>query len=174
MSRRYIPALFVFMALAALAQEGTDPAEQGAALLAPFKANLKSALMEGMQGGPAVAIEVCSEDAPRIAASLSVNGVRMGRSSQKLRNPDNAPPEWLVPVLEAYASEEGELTPTVVGIDDERTGYAEPIRVQPMCLTCHGKNPQPDIAARLEALYPEDAATGFSEGDLRGVFWVEF
>ena len=162
------------MALTALAQEGTAPAERGAALLAPFKANLKSALMEGMQNGPAVAIEVCSEDAPRIAASLSVNGVRMGRSSEKLRNPDNAPPAWLVPVLEAYASEQGELAPTVVAIDDGRTGYAEPIRVQSLCLTCHGKNLQPDIAARLEALYPEDEATGFSEGDLRGVFWVEF
>jgi len=23
-------------------------------------------------------------------------------------------------------------------------------------------------------LYPDDQATGFSEGDFRGVFWVEF
>jgi hypothetical protein len=32
----------------------------------------------------------------------------------------------------------------------------------------------PDIAAKIDELYPDDEATGFSEGDFRGVFWVEF
>lgn len=166
-----LPALF---ALTVCAQAGGDAAAHGAALLAPFKAELKGALMEGMQEGPATAIEVCSEEAPQIATSLSVDGVSMGRSSHKLRNPDNAAPAWLVPVIDTYVSGEGELAPVVVKLDDGRHGYAEPIRVQPLCLTCHGTTVHADVADRIEALYPDDEATGFSEGDFRGVFWVTF
>jgi hypothetical protein len=166
--------MLTLIALAVVAQAGDDPAAHGASLLAPFKAELKSALMAGMEEGPATAIEVCSQDAPGIAAKLSVDGVLMGRSSHKLRNPDNAAPEWLAPIIDVYASREGELEPVVVKLDDGRHGYAEPIRVQPLCLTCHGKVVHADVADRIEALYPDDEATGFSEGDFRGVFWVSF
>ena len=154
--------------------ELADPAVRGAELLAPFKSDLKAALLAGMQEGPAVAIEVCSEKAPGIAASLSVDGVAMGRSSHKLRNPDNAPPDWLAPLLETYVSTAGELAPQTVALADGRTGYAEPITMQPLCLTCHGTELDPAIAAQIAASYPADEATGFAAGDFRGVFWVEF
>jgi len=147
---------------------------RGAELLAPFKSNLMQALSAGMQDGPAGAIEVCSEQAPAIARSLSANGVRMGRSSHKLRNPDNAPPDWLAPLIEAYASGAVDLQPRVVAVDDGRTGYAEPIVVQPLCLACHGAELDAEVAEQLAARYPDDQATGFSAGDFRGVFWVEF
>ena len=52
-------------------------------------------------------------------------------------------------------------------------GYVEPIRIQPLCLTCHGEALAPAVGARIRALYPEDAAAGFALGDLRGVWWVE-
>ena len=123
---------------------------------------------------PAAAIEVCSELAPGIAQSLSVDGVRMGRSSHRLRNPDNAPPDWLAPLIERYASGDDELLPRMIAIGEGRTGYAEPIVVQPICLTCHGSEIDEGIAQQLAALYPEDKATGFGAGDFRGVFWVEF
>lgn len=145
-------------------QSADEPDVVGAALLMPFKAELKEALVAGMQEGPATAIETCSNKAPEIAASLSVDGVIMGRSSHKLRNPENAPPDWLEPVAESV----------LVDLGDGRYGYAEPIFIQPLCLTCHGEELAPDIAARIEALYPDDQATGFREGDFRGVFWVEF
>jgi hypothetical protein len=43
-----------------------------------------------------------------------------------------------------------------------------------LCLVCHGETLAPEIAAQIAAQYPEDQATGFADGDLRGVFWVEF
>ena len=174
MNKRSLSAVLALIAFAAVAQAGDNPAAHGASLLAPFKAELKNALMAGMKEGPATAIEVCSDDAPGIAAKLSVDGVLMGRSSHKLRNPDNAAPDWLAPIIDAYASGDDELAPVVVDLDDGRHGYAEPIRVQPLCLTCHGKIVHADVAERIEALYPDDEATGFSEGDFRGVFWVSF
>jgi hypothetical protein len=162
---------------AAPAKEAATPAEdasaKGAELLAPFKLSLMQAFSSGMQQGPVSAIGVCRDEAPGIAASLSVDGVRMGRSSHKLRNPENAPSDWLVPVLESYVSGDSE-GPQLVELADGRHGYAEPIMVQGMCLVCHGSNIEPGVAASTAELYPDDQATGFAEGDFRGVFWVEF
>ena len=47
-----------------------------------------------------------------------------------------------------------------------------PGHFQKLCLGCHGKSIAPEVKAKLAELYPEDKATGFSEGDLRGAFVV--
>lgn len=174
MKYRYIAPVLAAFALAGCTESHVDHQARGAELLAPFKMKLKGALMQGMESGPADAIGACRAEAPEIATSLSTDGVRMGRSSHKLRNPQNAPPDWLAPIIEGYASGAADLVPQLVGLDEGRNGYAEPIVVQPLCLTCHGETLHPDVAGRIAALYPEDEATGFAEGDFRGVFWVEF
>ena len=61
---------------------------RGVELLAPFKQDLKLALTTGMQKGPLNAISVCKDEAPAIAESLSGEGIQMGRTSHRLRNPD--------------------------------------------------------------------------------------
>lgn len=174
MSIRFLLAATLLAICAACTHDSVDPQMTGADLLMPFKSNLKSALVTGMKAGPVEAIKACSVDAPHIAEGLSIDGVVMGRSSHKLRNPDNVAPGWLEPILEAYVNGSSGLTPRAVSIGGDRTGYVEPIMVQPMCLTCHGETLQPGIEARIDELYPDDKATGFREGDFRGVFWVEF
>ena len=149
-------------------------AERGAALLKPFKQQLQQALRGGLEQGPEQAISVCKDKAPAIAARLSTDGIAVGRSSHKLRNPANAAPAWVTPVLTAYLETKGDFAPATVTLPDERVGYVEPILLQPLCLTCHGEVLAPGIAERIAAAYPHDAATGFESGDLRGVFWVEF
>jgi len=149
-------------------------AERGAELLSPFKKDLQQALIAGMQDGPESAIRACKEKAPQIADALSVDGVLVGRTSHKLRNPANTAPNWVTPVLEAYLSMGSARTPAVVPLADNRIGYVEPIVMQALCLNCHGDALQPELAARIREDYPQDAATGFSVGDLRGVFWAEF
>ena len=146
----------------------------GPRLLAPFKQDLQQALQEGLAQGGVEAIAACRLKAPEIATSLSRDGVRMGRSSHRLRNPANAAPQWVVPILEAYASDPSDSTPRTVSVGTDRTGYIEPIFVQPLCLTCHGAELAPEVAAQISALYPTDRAVGYAVGDLRGVFWVEF
>jgi hypothetical protein len=151
----------------------SDDAQRGAELLLPFKQQLKAALVTGLAEGPASAIRVCREEAPAIAASLSVDGVVMGRTSHRLRSPDNAPPAWAEPMLARYQS--GEVkAPAMAVLGDGRLGYAEPITVQPLCLTCHGSQLSAEVSETLARLYPDDAATGFAEGDFRGLFWVEY
>jgi hypothetical protein len=148
--------------------------QRGAALILPFKKELKAALQEGLAKGPEQAIDACRIRAPAIARAASVDGARVGRTSRRLRNPANAPAPWMEPVLDRYAADPERSEPTVVALPDDRVGYAEPIRVQPLCLTCHGSALPESVSARLAVLYPDDEATGYEVGDFRGLFWAEF
>lgn len=156
----------------ALSQE--EDVAHGAKLLAPLKKQLKQSLIAGMQNGPLSAISICKNEAPAIAASLSVDGVDIGRTSHRLRNPANSAPEWVDPILKEYLSAESDRAPKVVSMENNRQGYIEPIVVAPLCLACHGETLAPDVAAHINEAYPEDEATGFGVGDLRGVYWVEY
>ena len=127
-----------------------------------------------MQDGPLNAISVCKERAPAIAASLSVDGIKIGRTSHRLRNPANVAPGWVNTVLESYLDDDSDRAPRNVSLPDNREGYVEPIMLQPLCVTCHGGSLTSELAAHINKEYPDDAATGFEVGDLRGVYWVEY
>lgn len=133
---------------------------------------LMSTLMGELgKGGPAGAIHVCKEEAPRIAAETSKQlGVKIGRTSWKLRNPQNSAPAWAVELLADRPTE-----PRATAGPDGALGVMLPIKVSAPCLSCHGPADAISDAVR-EALskdYPEDEATGFASGDLRGWFWIE-
>ncbi|UCF67863.1 MAG: DUF3365 domain-containing protein [Acidobacteriota bacterium] len=151
---------------------GQADLEHARAALVPFKQQLVKELTAGLAAGTDQAIEVCKVKAPRIASSLSVGGVAMGRTSHKLRNPHNAAAPWLEPLLEDYVSAKGAAQPRAVRLEDDRFGYVEPIYVKSACLICHGGEIDEKVALELEKLYPQDRATGFEVGDFRGLFWV--
>lgn len=151
-----------------------DAGERARAALAPFKKDLSEALGAALrEGGPVQAIEVCRLEAPRIAAAAAKDGIEVGRTSHRLRNPENAPPPWTEPLLREYVANPADETPSVVRIDAEHVGYVEPIRVKPLCLGCHGEQVADPVQDRLREIYPEDRATGFRENDFRGLFWVK-
>lgn len=167
-------SFLILMLLTGTAFAQKSAGDKGAELLKPFKMELMQALQSGLAQGPAEAISACRIKAPGIAHSLSADGVRMGRTSHRLRNPANTAPEWVAPILEAYLADSVNRLPRTVEISDGMDGYVEPIGIKPMCQACHGEALAPDVAARIGELYPQDRATGFKEGDLRGVFWVEY
>ena len=141
--------------------------------LLPFKQELKAAFVAAIEVGPQEAIQVCRNRAPEIAVAASGDGVEMGRTSHLLRNPDNAPRPWMEPLLAEYVEGSAEPNGHAVRIDETTIGYVEPIYAQAMCLTCHGPAVNPAVLAEIHALYPNDAAIGFRDGDFRGLFWVE-
>lgn len=180
LSRFRVPVL-VFVALTSSVlgcQQSATPVSQAEMdraqeTLAPFKEELVDALMGTLQdASPAEAIHVCRERAPEIAARLSVNGVRMGRTSHKTRNSANAPEPWVEPLLAAYLENPTDTKPRAVYIDDSSLGYVEPIYVMSFCLSCHGPSIDPALAEQIQEVYPDDQATGFRAEDLRGLFWV--
>lgn len=123
------------------------------------------------EGGPSAGVEVCSTVAPEIATSVGeANGVKIGRTSAKLRNPKNTAPEWMVSVLE-----EEKNTRRFFSHPDGTLGVATPIPMAELCVQCHGpaEGISAEVKEALGAAYPEDEATGYKPGDTRGWFWIE-
>lgn len=165
---------FLIVALALGCQRSFDEGSwkaRGAEAILPFKKQLKQALLSGLEKGPTEAIQACRFEAPKIANSVSHSKLKIGRTSHKLRNPDNAPRDWMVPLLNRYLG--GAKDPIAVRIDRETVGYVEPIVTEALCLTCHGASLAPAIQEEVAKYYPSDAATGFEVGELRGLFWAE-
>jgi protein tyrosine phosphatase (PTP) superfamily phosphohydrolase (DUF442 family) len=151
----------------------TDWRERGAAAVRPFKQRLLGELTAALATSPENAIEVCRMRAPAIAGESGSATLEIGRTSHRLRNPENAPRDWVQPLLAEYVANPRDETPRVVRLASGAVGYVEPIHAAPMCLTCHGDSIAPALHERIRALYPDDQATGFQSGDFRGLVWVE-
>lgn len=41
-----------------------------------------------------------------------------------------------------------------------------------VCIACHGAELDPAIAQKINELYPDDQATGYKPGDIRGAFTI--
>jgi hypothetical protein len=144
---------------------------------------LKEQLVAAIKAGGAVAaVGVCRTIAPAIAEDTSrTYGVKVGRTSLKARNPANAPDEFERRVLEEFVRKIDagadpaslEHAETVAQGDERVFRYmkAIPTAAEP-CLTCHGSSLQPELKAEILRLYPNDQATGFKLGELRGAFTV--
>jgi hypothetical protein len=139
---------------------------------------LKTRLLESMAAnGPAASLEMCSQEALGMTALVAgEQHARVGRTSTRLRNPANAGPEWVTAWLESVADTPPiEITPhtAIVEVDGvHHARFVAPIFVAEPCLACHG-SPAPDVADKLAALYPDDKATGYAVGELRGALWSE-
>ena len=146
-------------------QRGLDAVQ---AMAGSLMGELTTALDED---GPDGAIEVCSMRAPEISAVVSNEyGVVLGRTSHRLRNSSNLPPEWAVDLVRDQVAE-----PTwLVGPEGRLAGLL-PIQTKAECGMCHGQREElaDEVIAKLDEYYPDDEAVGFTEGDLRGWIWVE-
>lgn len=153
-----------------------DLEQQAKALVSEFSGQLKPRLQQAIaEGGPASAIGVCATEAPVIAANLSrESGWVIKRVSTKNRNTEAAPDHWEKAVLSDFAAQlaDGVDPQALVFSQNTEEGFrfAKAQVVEPLCLTCHGANIAPDVAEALRKQYPEDLATGYALGDLRGIF----
>ncbi len=142
-----------------------------------FATTLKGKLQAAMrEGGPVRAVAVCTTEARAVAAQVqSETGVRVGRASLRLRNDANAPPAWVSAWLRAQGERRAEGVAGVRGVDGEVAHVLRPIAVEAVCVTCHGDPAAmaPALRDALRAAYPDDRATGYQPGDLRGALWAE-
>lgn len=163
---------------AATAAPPADPLAEGRAIAGSFGGELKAALQSAMaEGGPLAAIHVCHDRAPAIAASASASSdADVGRTALRIRNPANAPDAQERATLEAFARQlaenPGTVPESVDVLPDGRVRYMRAIVTEGVCLTCHGPALSPEVAAAIDARYPEDRAKGFEAGDLRGAFTI--
>ncbi|WP_297336456.1 DUF3365 domain-containing protein [Algoriphagus sp.] len=128
------------------------------------------------------AIEFCNVQALPILDQVSKKyEVEIRRVSNRYRNPVDQPSEMEERILETYEYnvENGlESTPNLQKIDEGKAYLYSKAIVIPggLCLNCHG-DPQKDISAqtleKINALYPQDKATGHKVGDLRGMWSIK-
>jgi hypothetical protein len=143
-----------------------------------LRGRLKAAVRDS---SPAEALPRCVYQAQALAAEVEKKlNVRVKRTSLDLRNPRNAPDDFERELLVRLAAlqKEGNLPEEV--LEAGRIGgrevyrYARPIVAEAFCVTCHGgpRDIPPEVRRILQDRYPDDKATGWKAGDLRGVVSV--
>lgn len=168
------------MGFAAAAMAADDPYRTEAqALRDEFASTLQGALGAALaHRGVAGAVDICKVEAPLIARKLSQKSeADVRRVSRRARNPAAAPEAWQRAVLDDFERRlaAGEPAAALEFFESRTDGgarYMSAITVQPLCLHCHGSELAPDVALRLQGAYPEDRATGYDVGDLRGAFSI--
>lgn len=134
--------------------------------------------------GPEKAVAVCKEVAPALAAEYSKDGRVVKRVSLKPRNPTlGVPDAWETTTLNHFESRLRNREPLAgmekAAITEDADGrwfrYMKAIPTQPMCLQCHGQPYQisDGVKALLAKEYPNDMATGYSAGSIRGAVSIK-
>jgi len=156
--------------------------DQGAAATKALMGTLQTNLVAAMQeGGPSYAVEFCAGEALALTDSVARqlgSGISLKRVSGHHRNPVNAPDAAEVRALRHFEdalAESGSLPEDWV--QQTATGelrYYRPLVIAEPCLACHGNadSLDPAVAEAIAERYPDDRATGYEIGDLRGVVRV--
>ena len=160
------------------AQVRTIGQESAGLLAASLVTSLSAAIQ---QGGLIHAVDFCSNEAVRLTSDVQDRlgrGLVIKRTTLKYRNPANAPDDLETAALHYFTSKlhETDSLPShyVQRVSTEEFRYYQPLIVNQLCLQCHG-NPgeiDPAVMQRLKMRYPEDRATGYASGELRGLIRV--
>ncbi|MDD2915700.1 MAG: DUF3365 domain-containing protein [Gallionella sp.] len=142
-------------------------------LLASLQEEIKKSGLEG-------AIPVCKDMAPKMAGEISKQtGWKIKRVSLKVRNDARAiPDEWEKSALEDFDKRAAAGESPAQMEKGEKVGseyrYVKALPVQQLCLNCHGPADQlsPAVKSVLGQHYPNDHATGYSVGQIRGAISV--
>lgn len=153
-------------------------------IIGTYQGRLMAKLGEALKnGGPKAGIEVCTIASPQIAQDVSKSsGAEIKRISLQPRSPLAVPTDiqreflnqWLQSPLKPDES------PKDVAYKANENGreyiyYMRAITLKEKpCTTCHGKNIAPEVKAAIDKSYPNDKATGYAAGDLRGAFLVKW
>lgn len=129
--------------------------------------------------GPAYAVQFCNTRAIPLTDSMSsaLHLISLKRVSDRNRNPDNKANEQELEYIELLKPnmQNGEAAkPKLMEAGDKITGYY-PIITNTMCMNCHADKSKIDskTLAKINELYPSDAATGYAENQLRGLWVIE-
>lgn len=136
------------------------------------------------KGGPEGAIAVCREQAPAMAKAASERtGWTVKRVSLRNRNPKAVPDAWERVVLEdfdrrrAAGEAPGTLERAEIVVEGNQSfmRYMRALPTIELCTQCHGPADRlsPAVKAQLAQLYPDDRATGYAVGDIRGAMTLK-
>lgn len=143
--------------------------------------NLGSKLQHEIQtNGLLAAAKFCNSNALILTEEVNlrqVEGVSVKRISLKERSPANIPSQDEAETLSSMQTlhDEKKLPAYIIKEDLKAYKYYKPLVIkQDACLKCHGDlTTNPGLSAYFKENYPQDKATGYKMGDLRGAILVE-
>ncbi len=161
----------------------TDEARKQVDLLVDTRSHLAKSIAAAKKAGDFKLTDTTLNFAPaaaarQIAATFSKDkNLRLRQVSLKYRNPANKPDAYEARVLAMMAKDPKgwkgrDWVEKVVDGDHAVMRYMRPIFVKQSCLTCHG-DPE-KIPAFVRDKYPDDHATGYKVGELRGAISVSW
>jgi len=180
--------IFVFVAVLSSCSKSLSKSEveqytiKGAEIAQTTAKKLGGTLVEKMKdGGVKEAVPFCNTTALPITEEMAYKfNVDIKRTSHLLRNQKNKPNEEEVLVLNNYSKLFANNKPMKPVVEIDKSGnphFYAPIILQKKCLACHGEIGI-DVTKKsdsiIESYYPKDLATGFKEGDLRGIWSIAF
>jgi hypothetical protein len=196
MSRKILPAFCIIILTGIVACNNNDEEKKDTASAADHTAFyakadsismlaqqelLKQVSKAIQQSGPAFAVDFCSTHALPITDSIArANGIQLQRLSDRNRNPQNKLEEPLdkqawdsLKTILATGTKQASLPWSDMA---QHPVFYKPIVLgMPTCLKCHG-NPLEDIDAPtmdiIRTRYPNDLATGYRLGMLRGIWKI--
>jgi hypothetical protein len=170
------------LGLSGLAQANSDHLTEARHLAKQFGGQLQPTLGQAMKnGGPVNAIGVCQTKAPQIANELAqTSGWEINRVSLKNRAEKGQADDWETAVLTRFDQQRAqgadpatlEFAEIVTENGQSAYRYMKAIAIgegQP-CLHCHGTSINEPVKQKLAQLYPNDQATGYQVGQIRGAF----
>lgn len=126
------------------------------------------------------AAKFCNSNALTLTEEVNlhqVQGISVKRISLKERNSANRPKADEAAVLKSMQKmlNKKELPEYIVEQEGKTYKYYKPLVIKKeVCLKCHGDiNTSPELDAFIKEAYPDDKATGYKMGDLRGAILVE-
>jgi hypothetical protein len=135
---------------------------------------LKNVAIAMNEGDPEYAVNFCNTHASRLTDSISsIYNVRISRISDKNRNPNNKPNKEEELLFQRFKTG---LKDTLL-ISKKEQIYYKAIHIgMPACLKCHGSEEEINKGTKaiLKEKYPQDLATGYKQGDLRGAWKLVF
>lgn len=139
-----------------------------------FGGTLKPKLKQAIKSGGLVhAVDVCATQAPQIAKALSSEtSWEVKRVSLKARSTQAQPDKFEQNILKQFdeASQINSRKLDYAKIVDGEFRYLKAQKVEGVCLNCHGENISSEVKAVIKQHYPNDMATGYALGNVRGAF----
>lgn len=155
--------------------------ERGMAMAQTTKAELGKNLMGQIQkNGVIAALDFCNIQALPITDSMAtVHKAHIKRVTDKPRNPHNTASAVEAAHIETFKQQiaAGQEPTPIVTSSGTKVDFYYPIVTNNMCLKCHGTpGRELELATldKIRQLYPADAAKGYSENEVRGIWSIHF
>lgn len=170
----YIFILLMLQVSVVIAEENFQ--ESAKTLSLDLKRNLLEQLSKKIsEVGAAESIGFCKTEVGPIVKGIAGERAKkfnFGRTSLKLRNPNNKPQDWMIKYLQEFENK-NEDKGVLHTFENGEQAFLGPIYVQAVCLQCHGENLSSAVKSKLNELYPQDKATGYKLGQFRGFVWIK-